>query len=253
MTDDQVCQGMWRVLSKYLYGKKEPKGKPKTTNKMTEFFTLVRSLKGALTLNRDVLKQSVSEINCEAGKNIHEHPEKLIEVVSSSNDMMANFAGTIIDEAINFLSERKVPCDFTAVGIGSLGRGEATPYSDLEYLFLIDDEKDRPYFEKLAVLTYCIIGALNETKLNSIDIRELNGDPHREIEKGWFIDGRQYGYQIDGITPSSDNVPTRAEGFWRLKNSGGFIATPKNLLKEYKTVLDDPAEKDALIGDITAS
>ena len=251
MKDDQVCRDMWRVLSSYLFGSNEPKGKNGTAIKKGEFFSIVKNLRRALTDKRDFLKQSVSDVTHEVGRNIHEHPQKLIKIVSTSNDMMASFAGTVIDEAVKFLPEKKAPCDFTAIGIGSLGRGEATPYSDLEYLFLIEKAEHRPYFEKLAVLTYCIIGALNETKLNSVAICELNGDSKRDVESGWFVDGRQYGYQIDGITSTSDNVPTRAKELWRLKDSGGFIATPEDLLREYKEVLENP-DDEALKGDITA-
>lgn len=248
MKDDQICRDMWRVMSKFLSGGEEP---TKSRNKKSEFFTIIKSRRRDLTEKRDILKNSLINLTRDVGRQVENHPGKLIEIVSRSNEMMVNFAGTIIDEAIKFMGTDRPPCDFSAVGIGSLGRGEATPYSDLEYLFLIEKSECRPYFEKLAVLTYCIIGALNETKLNSIAISELNGDKEKGIEKGWFIDGRQYGYQIDGITSTSDNVPTRAKSLWKLEDSGGFIATPKQMLREYKEVLENPTE-EALKGDITS-
>lgn len=54
-------------------------------------------------------------------------------------EMMICLARTIMEASVK---AQKVgpPCGFTAVAIGSLARGEATPYSDLEYLFLLDSD-----------------------------------------------------------------------------------------------------------------
>ena len=244
--NNEALSNMWRVLRKYMYGQSGVE-----TVRMHQFSVIVNNLQSDLKEIRKTLRQRLHKISAETGRREPEHPEMLVELVKASNDMMVSFAGRIINEAVQFMADNKPPCDFSAVGIGSLGRGEATPYSDLEYFFLIEDAEFRPYFEKLAVLTYFLIGALNETKLNSMDISELNGDCQRDIEQGWFVDGRRHGYQIDGITLSADNIPTRAKSLWKLKDSGGFIATPKNLLKEYKAVLDNPGS-DSLRGDITS-
>ena len=87
---------------------------------------------------------------------------------------MTSGAKTTVEIAVASM-KNEPPCDFSVVGIGSLGRGEATPFSDLEYLFLVKDAKQKSYFEQLAVMTYFIIGALRETKLGSMDIKELEG------------------------------------------------------------------------------
>ena len=161
------------------------------TVRMHQFSVIVNNLQSDLKEIRKTLRQRLHKISAETGRREPEHPEMLVELVKASNDMMVSFAGRIINEAVQFMADNKPPCDFSAVGIGSLGRGEATPYSDLEYFFLIEDAEFQPYFERLAVLTYFLIGALNETKLNSMDISELNGDCQRDIEQGWFVDGRR--------------------------------------------------------------
>ena len=65
-----------------------------------------------------------------------------------SKDML-EFAGEVIRCSMDTLSMQP-PCDFSIVAIGSLARGEATPYSDLEYLFLIEKASGSVYryFEK---------------------------------------------------------------------------------------------------------
>ena len=159
----------------------------------------------------------------------------MIELSRMSNQEMIEMAHLVVERAVGALRWQP-PCGFSVVGIGSLGRGEATPYSDIEYLFLVED-KTQIYFEQLAVLTYFLIGAFNETKLSSLDITEI---------KGWYVDERPHGYQIDGITKSAGNVPTR-----HSDKPNQFINTPEGLLDIYKLKLHNP-DKESLRGDVTA-
>ena len=160
-----------------------------------------------------------------------------LSIIQYSNQNMVEFAEKLLKTA-TFMLKTAPPCSFVAVAIGSLGRGEATPYSDLEYLFLIEDSSQKEYFKRLAVTSYFVIGSLGETRLQSIDIEEL---------KGWFVDGRPAGFQIDGITKSSGNIPTG--------NSNApdqFIATPDELLSVYEQALVDPSKEESIRGDVTS-
>ena len=159
----------------------------------------------------------------------------MIDLSCMSNQEMIKMARLVVEKAVGAL-RWEPPCGFSVVGIGSLGRGETTPYSDIEYLFLVED-KTQIYFEQLAVLTYFLIGAFNETKLSSLDITEI---------KGWYVDERPHGYQIDGITKSAGNVPTR-----HSDKPNQFINTPEGLLDIYKLKLHNP-DKESLRGDVTA-
>lgn len=194
-----------------------------------QFLNSVCMLQSKLERIRLHLKQEMNTIT--------EQTHQAIEdFVKKSSGFMQEFCRLVADMSVECL-KTKSPCGFCVVGIGSLARGEATPYSDIEYLFLIEDEAHEKYFERLAVVTYFYIGALGETKLSSVDITEL---------KDWFVDVRPHGYQIDGITKSSGNVPTR-----HSDKPNEFIKTPQALLEIYKQVLQNPS-KDALRGDITA-
>ena len=84
---------------------------------------------------------------------------EMIKFISLSfSQFMGEFAGRIIRESVQLLNIIP-PCEFDAVAIGSVARGEATPYSDLEYLFLVKKKtpKTIQYFEMLALTSYFLI------------------------------------------------------------------------------------------------
>ena len=66
-------------------------------------------------------------------------------------DDITKLASNLVDTAVQILTPTP-PCPFLVVALGSLARGEATPYSDLEYMFLIEQNtpETEKYFELLA-------------------------------------------------------------------------------------------------------
>ena len=65
--------------------------------------------------------------------------ERMQNVSTECSSDMIKFANDIMCESVKALITpgNFPPCDFSAIAIGSLAKGEATPYSDLEYLFQI--------------------------------------------------------------------------------------------------------------------
>ena len=155
-----------------------------------------------------------------------EYHKLMMKVSLGCSDDMRNFARLVLGESVRVL-KTKPACAFETVAIGSIARGEATPYSDLEYLFLIKNraKKTARYFEILAMTSYFLIGNLGETKLSYMAIEELHG---------WFDDKSKNGFKIDGVAKGAGNIPT-GNG---LKNVNHFIITPEQLAKRYKTILD---------------
>ena len=133
-------------------------------------------------------------------QNIQEFTKAVRKVsLQCTEDLKALFT-KLITEAVESLTHDP-PCPFMVVVLGSLARGEATPYSDLEYIFLTKrmTPQIEEYFELLAVTTYFLIGNLQETNLAYLDIEEL---------KGWFEDGATDGFKIDGLQEKAGNIPT---------------------------------------------
>ena len=110
----------------------------------------------------------------------------------------------VIESSVNTLEKacESCPCSFVAVALGSVAKGEATPYSDLEYAFIV--EKDNKYFTKLAVDTYFKIGNMGETPLKCFDIIELKKRNDLACNAADIASG----YKIDGITEKAGNMPT---------------------------------------------
>ena len=109
------------------------------------------------------------------------------------------------------------PCNFAVIGLGSIAKGEATPYSDLEYAFIV--EHDSEFFKQLAIESYFRIGNLGETPLKGFAIEELKRNYDKDTKAGYRVgelhayqqilgNDITVGYRIDGITMWSGNVPT---------------------------------------------
>ena len=125
---------------------------------------------------------------------------QVFEASRKCSEGFARVSGNVVESSVNMLKSSKIdaPCKFAVVALGSVAKGEATPYSDLEYAFIV--EQNHEYFQNLAVDTYFRINNFGETPLKCFDIDELKDSP------GYAT--ATTGYKIDGITKSAGNIPT---------------------------------------------
>ena len=131
------------------------------------------------------------------------------------------------------------PCHFNVFALGSVGKGEATPYSDLEYAFVVEFEDE--YFTKLAVDSYFRIGNFCETYLGSFDISEL----HHGILS--TLSPPTVGFRIDGITERGANIPTGRVGGQKL------ILTVDGFMELYQKSAEAPIADLADKSDMLSS
>ena len=219
---------MWDVVKRYF--------QKQLHISQDEFFNQVEGLRVDLNEVREDLLRKVAKVAENVQKDHRSQAPSMVKLCINSNQAMLNLAASVVNIAVIALTIDP-PCAFCVVGIGSLGRGEATPYSDIEYMFLVGASTHHDYFESLAVMTNFQNAAIGETNLSSLEIEEM---------KRWFVATRALGYQIDGITKSAGNVPT---GNSDRRNI--FIKTPQELTALYKNKLHDPTE-GSLRGDLTA-
>jgi len=192
------------------------------------------------SLNSDVELLDIDNVFSDA--NLERSNQLSNDVFVSSEECskeFAEFSCSIIRSSVELLRGCQVepPCNFAVVALGSVARGEATPYSDLEYAFIIENENRKEYFNHLAVDTYFRITNLNESPLKTFSIKVENSpDCLSEI--------CPVGYRIDGLTPNAGNIPT-GNGVGR-----SLIFTIENAVKLYKEEVMSPSEELASLSDL---
>lgn len=187
----------------------------------------------------DIVTQfCIESCNKNAKENFSLHIKQLAK---QCTDGMLELSSMVITKAVAALGS-SVPCAFSAVAIGSMAKGEATPYSDLEFMFILEHKNDAiiEYFEKLAMTAYFFIGNLGETRLSYMAIDEL---------EGWFDDVCISGFKIDGLSNGAGNIPT-GNGTTNPRNH--LILTVDELIDKFKETLDNPVDEDARRGDFSA-
>lgn len=69
------------------------------------------------------------------------NPDYVAGVQANINTRLVTLVRAVFDYCVEMVGDP--PCPFSVFGLGSLSRGEAAPYSDLEYGFIIQDEAKR--------------------------------------------------------------------------------------------------------------
>ncbi|WP_166156963.1 tetratricopeptide repeat protein [Neochlamydia sp. AcF84] len=111
-------------------------------------------------------------------------PEEVRELYGEIAHQIKIFFGQLTTQALHQLDTE--PCEYAMIGFGSLAREEMTPYSDLEFGILIQEDNpiNKKYFKDLTNLLQLKVINLGETILPALNIPCLK-------EIGFF----------DGITP----------------------------------------------------
>ena len=172
-------------------------------------------------------KDGAYDLNCSENHQIEETLfTEMRRVSKSCNADMIHLADMVMKAGVELLGEEPA-CDFAVVAFGSLSKDEATPYSDLEFLFLIKEKNSvtERYFEHLAMTVYFLIGNIQETNLKYMDIEEL---------EGWFVDEGKSGFKIDGLRTNAGNIPT---GNGKNDEKNKYICTVESLVERYRALL----------------
>jgi tetratricopeptide (TPR) repeat protein len=134
------------------------------------------------TVNNSIAKKQF-EANREVLKKLREGIKEKIQALGSDPSSeevrmlykeialgMKDFFNTLVNQAIDVLGP--VPCEYAMIGFGSLAREEMTPYSDLEFAILIqEDSKDnKKYFKRLTALIHLKVINIGETLLPALNI-----------------------------------------------------------------------------------
>ena len=163
------------------------------------------------------------------------------------------FIAALIDETKDVLGQP--PCKYSIVGVGSRARQEATPYSDIDFLILIDStlEEHKEYFRNFTNLLHIKILNLGRTILPSMSIRSLNDFySDNPIKQNNYFDTKSpKGLAFDGLMPKASKFP-----LGRRDKSGKtifeLIGTPSEIARHHTLEEMDRLDDELMSSTLSA-
>ncbi|XP_070557995.1 uncharacterized protein [Ptychodera flava] len=162
-------------------------------------------------------------------------------------EKMGNILQAFVEECMEGLGEP--PCTYAVLGLGAIAKQEITPYSEIEFAILVEDDSAvcKKYFRMLTAYMYIKILSLEETPLHWIGIKSLNDlmSPHGD----WYFDTTTpRGISFDRHLPWASRTPLGREAIGK-KPAIELIKTPEGmaiLLAELSSDKEGQALADSL-------
>ena len=143
---------------------------------------------------------------------------------------MREFVTNMVEDCVEIMPSIP-PCRYSILGLGSTAREEATPYSDLEFCILVENNTEDvlEYFTSLTNFLHLKVVELGETILPSLGIHSLNNYYSENSEDDWFYDSLPRGFSFDGAMPWASKIPTGRDKTVNKPWVESLIKTPQDM------------------------